>query len=261
MSGPIYDRVGVGYNTTRRADPYIASRLYEMLAQAGDGLYADVGCGTGNYLHALTEKGLRFYGIDPSERMLTEARAKNSGATFIQAKAEDIPLEDNFFSGAMACFTLHHWSDMQQGLTEVCRILKPGARLAILSWTPEQILNYWLNHYFPRMMQASCVTPPLTEMEATLNASGFNLIATEKYFVQPDLQDHFLYSNKFRPEQYLRPEIRNGASSFTVYADPTEVQTGLILLEQDITSGKIKEVMKQYEKDLGDYMFMIAEKR
>jgi ubiquinone/menaquinone biosynthesis C-methylase UbiE len=261
MSRPIYDTVGVGYNTTRRADPYLTSRLYEMLAPRGDGIYADVGCGTGNYLHALTEKGLRFYGIDPSERMLVEARAKNPGTTFIHSKAEDLPLEDNFFSGATACFTLHHWTDIQQGLTEVCRILRPGSRLVILSWTPEQILNYWLNHYFPRMMQASCVTPPLEEMEAVLNNAGFMLTATEKYFVQPDLQDHFLYSNKFRPEQYLRPEIRNGASSFTVYADPAEVEAGLVLLEQDITSGKINEVMQQYENDFGDYMFLIAEKK
>lgn len=261
MNTPIYDKVGIGYNTTRRADPYIASRLYELLAPKEGCMYADIGCGTGNYLHALTQKGLHFYGIDPSERMLAEARSHNPDTTFIYAKAEDIPLEDNFFSGAMACFTLHHWTDMLQGLTEVNRILKPGAKLVILSWTPEQILNYWLNHYFPRMMQASCVTPPLREMEAVLNASGFNLAATEKYFVQPDLQDHFLYSNKFRPEQYLKPEIRNGASSFTVYADPAEVEAGLIVLEQDIASGRINEVMKQYENDLGDYMFIVAEKQ
>jgi ubiquinone/menaquinone biosynthesis C-methylase UbiE len=261
MNNAIYDKVGMGYNTTRRADPYIAGRLYEMLAPIAGGLYADIGCGTGNYLHALSGKGLTFYGIDPSETMLSEARVKNPDTTFIQAKAESIPVEDHFFDGALACFTLHHWSSMLQGLTEVSRILKPGGTLVILSWTPEQILNYWLNHYFSRMMQASSVAPPLSEMEAILNASGFTLSVTEKYFVQPDLQDHFLYSNKFRPEQYLKPEIRNGASSFTVFAEPEEVEAGLILLEQDIASGKINEVMQQYENDFGDYMFLIAEKQ
>lgn len=258
---PIYDTVGKGYNNTRHADPYLASRLYEMLAPKENGLYADIGCGTGNYLHALAEKGLRFYGIDPSERMLAEARVKNPGTAFIQAKAENIPLGDALFDGAIVCFTLHHWTNITQGFTEVNRILKPGARLVIFSWTPEQILNYWLNDYFPRMMRASCVTPPLEEMEAILDTSGFTLAGTEKYFVQPDLQDHFLYSNKFRPEQYLRPEIRNGASSFTVFATPEEVAWGLKALEKDIASGRINEVMQQYENDLGDYLFLIAEKK
>ena len=79
--------------------------------------------------------------------------------------------------------------------------------------------------------------------------------------MQPDLQDHFLYSNKFRPEQYLRPEVRNGASSFIIYSEPEEVASGLVLLETDIASGKINEVIKQYENDLGDYLFLVATKQ
>ncbi len=262
MSEIVYDRVGLGYNITRRADPYLAGRLHSLMSPMPGGLYADIGCGTGNYLTALSGMGMQFYGIEPSEVMLKEAKAANTSATFIQAMAESIPLADHFFDGAMATFTLHHWTDMQQGLMEINRILKPDATLVILSWTPEQILGYWLCHYFPRMMQRSSITtPPLHEMEAILNRSGFTLSATEKYFVQPDLQDHFLYSNKFRPEQYLRPEVRNGASSFTIYSEPEEVASGLALLEADIASGKINEVMKQYENDLGDYLFLVATKQ
>lgn len=261
MSDIAYDRVGVGYNTTRRADPYLAGRLHSLLSPIPGGLYADIGCGTGNYLSALSAMGMRFYGIEPSEVMLAEAKTQNNTTTFIQAKAEHIPLGDQLFDGAMATFTLHHWTDMQQGLTEVNRILKPRAPLVMLSWTPEQILGYWLCYYFPRMMQrSSTTTPPPEEMEAILNRSGFTLSATEKYFVQPDLQDHFLYSNKFRPEQYLRAEIRNGVSSFTIYSEPEEVASGLALLEADIASGKINEVMKRYENDLGDYLFLVATK-
>jgi len=261
MSHVVYDKAGVGYNTTRRADPYLAGRLYEMLSPSPSGLYVDIGCGTGNYLTALADKGVRFYGIDPSEVMLAEARLKPNNAIFINATAEAIPIEDNFFDGALATFTLHHWADMQQGLREVNRVLKPGARLVMLSFTPEQLLGYWLRHYFPRMIARSCLTPSLPEMESILNDTGFTLSTTEKYFIQEDLQDHFLYSNKSRPEQYLRQEVRNGASSFTVFAEPEEVAAGLLLLEADIASGKINEVMKQYENDLGDYLFLVAEKK
>ena len=260
MSNIVYDRAGVGYNNTRCADPYLAGRLYEMLSPVAGGIYLDIGCGTGNYLTALAEKGIRFYGIDPSETMLKEARLKNNNAVFINAHAEHIPIDNNFFDGAIATFTLHHWKDMQRGLTEVNRVLKPGAKLVMLSFTPEQLMGYWLHHYFPRMIERSLLTPPLPEMETILNNSGFTLSYTEKYFVKEDLQDHFLYSNKSRPEQYLRPEVRNGASSFTVFSEPEELSEGLIALESEIKSGKITEVMKKYENDFGDYLFLVGTK-
>ena len=97
-------------------------------------------------------------------------------------------------------------------------------------------------------------------MERLLNDSGFKLLRIEKYFVSEDLQDHFLYSNKHRPEMYLYAEIRNNISSFTIHADPEELKTGLSSLEEDITSGDIQSVISDYENALGDYLFLIAEK-
>lgn len=261
METTIYDTIGKGYNTTRRADPYLAGRMYDLLQPVPEGLYLDAGCGTANYLTALSAKGLKFYGIDPSETMLTEARKKDNGAIFIQTNAENIPLPDAMFNGALATFTLHHWKDWVKGLTEVSRVLKPGARLIILSFTPLQMRGYWLNQYFPEMMKRSWeLVPEIEGMEEILNKAGFNLAATEKYFVQDDLQDHFLYSNKRRPAQYLRPEVRNGASSFTAFSTPEEVNTGLAALEADIQSGNIQDIITRYENNNGDYLFYIASK-
>lgn len=255
-----YDTIGKGYNTTRRADPYLARRMYELLQPIEGGLYIDVGCGTANYLTALAAKGLKLYGIDPSETMLAEARKKDNNATFIQTTSDNIPLPAEMFDGAIATFTLHHWPDWVKGLTEVNRVLKPGARLVILSFTPLQMKGYWLNKYFPRMMKQSWeLVPEIDGMEQILNAAGFSLAGTEKYFVQDDLQDHFLYSNKRRPEQYLRPEVRNGASSFTAFSTPEEVSAGLLALEEDINSGKIQDIINSYDNDNGDYLFYIAE--
>src|SRR4051812_6145732 len=107
MGSAVYDKAGIGYNTTRCADPYLAGRLYEMLSPSPEGVYLDIGCGTANYLTALAAKGVSFYGIDPSETMLKEARAKDNNATFIKASAENIPVDSNFFDGALATFTLH----------------------------------------------------------------------------------------------------------------------------------------------------------
>ncbi len=76
MPEAIYNKIGTGYNQTRRADPYITNRLFSLLNSAnGTKTYLDVGCGTGNYTIRLAEMGLRFIGMDPSDVML-EAKAR-----------------------------------------------------------------------------------------------------------------------------------------------------------------------------------------
>ena len=42
---PRYDTIGVGYDATRRADPYIAGRLAHHLAIGAESTYLDVACG------------------------------------------------------------------------------------------------------------------------------------------------------------------------------------------------------------------------
>ena len=54
-----YDTIGVGYDATRRADPYIAGRLAHHLAIGAESTYLDVACGSGNYTVALAGLGGR----------------------------------------------------------------------------------------------------------------------------------------------------------------------------------------------------------
>ena len=44
-----YDIIGVNYNLTRKADPYLYKRLHFFLNPQIKGTYLDIGCGTGNY--------------------------------------------------------------------------------------------------------------------------------------------------------------------------------------------------------------------
>jgi ubiquinone/menaquinone biosynthesis C-methylase UbiE len=259
MAEARYDTIGKAYNTTRKADPYLASRIYELLDPVRDGLYLEVGCGTANYLTALAQKGLRFYGVDPSAVMLEKARAKDNDAVFVQGIAEELPFQDRHFDGVTAIVTMHHWSDLSKGLSEIARVLKPGGSLVCFSFTPEQLKGYWLNHYFPGTMDnSSKVTPGIEEMFRDFREAGFKRMIYENYSVHEGLQDHFLYSNKNHPEQYLIPEIRNNASSFTVYAHQEEIAPGLESLEADIGSGKIWEIIKSHPGEEGDYIFYKA---
>jgi hypothetical protein len=139
--------------------------------------------------------------------------------------------------------------------------MKPGGKLVLLSFTPEQMRGYWLYHYFPKMIER-CMgqIPTLTSMHTLFSQAGFTLSETENYFVLPGLQDHFMYSNKHKPEMYLRPEVRANISGFSAFAEASEVAAGIAQLELDIASGTINGIMKSYENSLGDYLFLVATK-
>ncbi|MGN6566758.1 MAG: class I SAM-dependent methyltransferase [Flavipsychrobacter sp.] len=256
----IYNSIGQGYNTTRKADPYIAERLYQLLSPAKDGIYLDIGCGTGNYLAAMVHKGLKMVGIDPSEIMLAEAANKQLNVELVQAYSDEIPFPTDYFSGAIAVLTIHHWINKQAGFTELRRVIKEGGKLVFFSFTPEQTMGYWLHHYFPQMItRAALAVPTLQEMEDMLMLAGFKNVATELYDVREDLQDHFMNAHKSHPERYLQDEVRNGMSAFRLAPDRQEIITGLERLRTDIRSGEINSIMDQYKNQLGDYIFIIAD--
>lgn len=256
-----YDTIGVGYNLTRKADPYITGRLFHHLGSKPGGLYLDIGCGTGNYTHALQQKGCILLGVDPSAAMLSKAKRKNATIKWSIGRAENTGLQTNSVHGIIATLTLHHWSDLKKGFGEMSRVIRKKGNIIIFTATPQQMKGYWLNHYFPEMLKDSIhQMPALEKIDEAMKASGFNIITTEKYIVQPDLEDLFLYSGKHRPGLYLKPEVRSGISSFSALANADEVHRGLEALKADINSGEIHKIIRSYENTWGDYLFIIGKK-
>jgi len=260
-SNILYDNIGLGYNTTRQADPYITDKLFQFLSPGANKVYLDVGCGTGNYTIALANKGLNFYGVEPSEKMLDIARSRNGKINWLLGQAEQISLNDNLFDGAIATLTIHHWTDINKALKEIHRVLKKDSKILIFTATPEQMKGYWLNHYFPKMLEDSILQMPSFNMISdALAEAGFVITETEKYFIQDDLKDHFLYVGKNRPGLYLDKEIRKGISSFSALANAEEVIRGLSQLESDINLNKFEDIKMEFDNDSGDYLFISAQK-
>jgi SAM-dependent methyltransferase len=257
----VYDEIGAGYDDTRKADPYIASRIIHYLDVRDQGPYLDVACGTGNYTVAMAaQTNAVFYGIDVSEYMIETARGKSRSIQWSIGDANSMPYEDNTFSGATCVLAVHHFKDLEGALNEVFRVLSRG-RLVIFTSDKKQMEGYWLNEYFPETMRASTANmPDVEEVSLALKTAGFENIVTEIYEVKPDLQDWFMYCGKHRPEMYLDPEIRKGSSGFAIFANRDEVEKGLETLSSDIASGRIREVIESYRNDDGDYLFIAASK-
>lgn len=254
-TGVLYDQIGTGYNTTRRADAYITERLFELLSPKKEQLYLDIGCGTGNYTIALANMGIDLYGVEPSMEMLDIARSKNGKVNWLTGAAELIPGGNDTFSGAIATLTIHHWADIRMALTEVGRVLKQNADFVLFTALPQQMKGYWLNHYFPKMMIDAITQMPTYEtIEGATSETGFTITQTEKYFIRPDLQDNFLYAGKHDPKLYLNKEVRKGISSFAALANMDEVHNGLNRLAHDMATNRFPDIKQQYDNDIGDYI-------
>ena len=256
-----YDTIGKGYNLTRKADPFLSRELIKHLKPIKEGIYLDIGCGSGNYTSQLAEYGLQVIGVDPSIKMLEQAQLKTDTIDWRIGTAENIGLPDNFVNGAIGFLTIHHWSNLEKGFSELYRVLKSNSKIIIFTSTPEQMKGYWLNHYFPKMLKDSISQMPnLTDVQKAMKHVHLNHLATDKYFIHPDLQDKFLYCGKHDPSIYLDHQVRNGISSFSSLSNRTEVEQGLSKLKADIDSNEIKPVIESYDNDLGDYLFIVAQK-
>ena len=256
-----YNEIGVNYNQSRTADPYIVKQLLKHLEPNTDGLYLDIGCGTGNYTNALQKNGSQWIGIDPSIGMLERALAKNKQIQWKIGSAEKTDLPKNSVDGIIATLTIHHWTNLARAFSELAYILKPEGKIVLFTSTPKQMKGYWLNHYFPKMLKDSIVQmPSLNTVEEAMTNARLKFTSTESYDIKPDLKDQFLYCGKQNPELYFNENIRQGISSFSSLANIDEVKTGLKELRKDIASQKIKDIISSYKNDNGDYLFIVAQK-
>ncbi len=257
-----YDKIGKHYNRTRKADAFILERIFHHLGPKSSGVYLDIGCGTGNYTAGLSEKGLRLVGLDPSRKMLTTAKNAHNNVELMIGRAEKLPLKNNSVDGVVATLTTHHWKDLPGSFLEISRVLKSQRRFVIFTSTPDQMKGYWLNYYFPRMLEESGkMMTEVKRLKDLAETSGFDFVETERYFVRKDLEDMFLYSGKFRQLLYLDEDFRKGISSFSILGCGAEIEDGIRKLADDIETRRIDAVVRDYENDFGDYVFFVAQKR
>ncbi|MGE3267873.1 MAG: class I SAM-dependent methyltransferase [Chloroflexota bacterium] len=254
----LYDQIGVGYDTTRRADPGIVRQLLELLRVPADGSCLDVACGTGNYTLALAEAGLQMTGLDVSRQMLASARARTGAVRWLLGDAAALPFADGVMQSVACTLALHHFHQPAQAFREIGRVLGDG-RLVIFTAGREQMRRYWLNEYFPDALQKATLQMPSVEQTVSqMQAAGFGEIARVPWSVTPELQDFFLYSGKYRPRLYLDPRVRAGISTFANLADPAEIEQGCARLQADLISGRFADVLQAAEHQDGDYLFLVA---
>jgi SAM-dependent methyltransferase len=111
----------------------------------------DAGCGTGRLAADLADSGLaRVWGVDASPEMLAVARAKTRRAGFKEGRLEALPFRDGWFDAAVAWLVIH-LVDRPAAFAELRRVLRPGGRLAVVTFDPAHFSGFWLKRFFPSL--------------------------------------------------------------------------------------------------------------
>jgi ubiquinone/menaquinone biosynthesis C-methylase UbiE len=97
----------------------------------------DVGCGKGRFARIVKERQpeAEVWGLDISEAMLSfvpaEIRTRAGSMT-------ELPFEDGWFDAAYATESLEHAVEVEKAVAELCRVVKPGGRIAIIDKNAEK---------------------------------------------------------------------------------------------------------------------------
>ena len=123
-------------------DPRWRSFLVSRLEARPVHVVLDVATGTGAVAVELARRyGCRVVGVDQSAEMLAEGRRRVAAAGLAEsvelrdARAEELPFEDAAFDGLTFTYLLRYVEDPAATLRELARVVRPGARIAMLEFS------------------------------------------------------------------------------------------------------------------------------
>jgi demethylmenaquinone methyltransferase / 2-methoxy-6-polyprenyl-1,4-benzoquinol methylase len=111
------------------------TRAADLAAVGPGSRVLDVATGTGDLAVELASRGCEVVGSDFSDEMLERARAKAPGIRFEHGNALDLPYADGEFDAATVGFGARNFSDLERGLAEMTRVVRPGGRVVVLEIT------------------------------------------------------------------------------------------------------------------------------
>jgi demethylmenaquinone methyltransferase / 2-methoxy-6-polyprenyl-1,4-benzoquinol methylase len=154
----MFDRIAPVYDAMNRVmtaglDQRWRRATVRAAVRVGDRVL-DACCGTGDLAVAARKAGAGdVVGVDFSERMLERARRKAPELEWVQADVLQLPLEDASFDAVVVGFGIRNVEDLEAGIRELRRVLRPGGRLGILEiTTPRGPLKLFYKLWFDRIV-------------------------------------------------------------------------------------------------------------
>jgi demethylmenaquinone methyltransferase/2-methoxy-6-polyprenyl-1,4-benzoquinol methylase len=197
----MFDRIAPVYDAMNRVmtaglDQRWRRATVRRAVQPGDRVL-DACCGTGDLAVAARKAGAGdVVGVDFSDRMLERARRKAPEVEWVQADVLELPFEDASFDAAVVGFGVRNVEDLEAGIKELRRVLRPGGRLGILEiTTPRGFLAPFYRLWFNRVV-------PLLGRLLPGGAAYTYLPASVRRFPGPEQLAELLAACGFRDVQF-----------------------------------------------------------
>jgi ubiquinone/menaquinone biosynthesis C-methylase UbiE len=122
--------------------PSALDTLFAAVAQSSPRRYLEVGCGPGDMAaRVANELGIEVVALDLSPRMVELARER--GVDACVGDVQELPFADESFDCAVAAWMLYHVPDLDCGLAELARVLRPGGRLVAATNSIDNMHELW----------------------------------------------------------------------------------------------------------------------
>ncbi len=172
----------------------------------------DLGCGTGRFSTALASQyDASVIGVDPSEKMLAQARKKigDSRVSFIRAPAEQIPVADDSVDMVFMSMVFHHLTDRSAVAGECRRVLNVPGYVVLRNSTSDQAGSFPYIKFFPGVHAViRRYQPSADDISSLFVGAGFEQVAHEVVvhdmapnwcsFVEKTSAERIPYSHGFR---------------------------------------------------------------
>ena len=141
-------------------------KAIRLLKAANPKLMLDVATGTGDFaVEALRLNPDKIIGVDISEGMLEMGRKKilkrglSNKIELRSGDSENLPFEENKFDAVTVAFGVRNFENLERGLQEIFRVLKPGAMIVVLEFSRpgrfpfKQLYNFYFKGILPKIGQ------------------------------------------------------------------------------------------------------------
>lgn len=140
----MFDNISTKYDGLNRVisfgiDQSWRKKVIKMVKQSGAKTALDIATGTGDLAIALAKNNIdKVVGLDISKGMLDVGRQKikaqqlSNQIEMVQADSENLPYQDNSFDAITVAFGVRNFENLDQGLSEIYRVLKPKGLFVVL---------------------------------------------------------------------------------------------------------------------------------
>jgi demethylmenaquinone methyltransferase/2-methoxy-6-polyprenyl-1,4-benzoquinol methylase len=124
----------------------------------------DIATGTGDFaIESLKLNPDHVTGVDISEGMLNVGREKlkkrklDDRITLTSGDSENLPFEDNKFDAIIVAFGVRNFENLEKGLSEMFRVLRPGGKVVVLEFSKpksfpfKQLYNFYFKNILPTL--------------------------------------------------------------------------------------------------------------